>query len=428
VGSLSTAGAYDLIHTAIDTGLDKDEEDNLMKNLMVCFFALVLLFALTASAQERGADLVKAVPERRVALVIGNAAYETAPLTNPVNDAKNMADALESFGFNVTRRNNLKRDEMEDAIRAFGKKLGSSDVVLFYYAGHGLQLNQVNYLVPVDAKVENEADVEADCIAAGLVLEQIKRARSTINIVILDACRNNPFLRRLRSVERGLARMGAPRGTLIAYSTQLGSVADDGPGRNGLYTQELLKFMPTPGLKVQDVFNKVRESVLKLTGNRQEPWEETSLVGEFYFVEPPPSPSPTLTVSPDELLDIIKSAQQSKVRESIGIYKGENFDYDMLKEFKEQNVPQLVTERLKHNSYFIDVVLAIKQMRTGAREKLLSEGMRTYKKTWNELGRISPEGQTEAGQEAERLLAQAIVDLVKELYNLPAERLDALRK
>lgn len=399
-----------------------------MKNLMACSFALVLLFALTASTQERGADLLQTAPERRVALVIGNGTYESAPLPNPVNDAKDMARTLRGFNFDVSYWENLKRDEMEDAIRAFGKKLGSSDVVLFYYAGHGLQLNQVNYLVPVDAKVESEADVEANCIAAGLVLEQIKRARSTINIVILDACRNNPFLRRLRSVERGLARMSAPGGTLIAYSTRPGSMADDGPGRNGLYTQELLNFMPTPGLKVQDVFNKVRESVLKLTGNRQEPWEETSLVGEFYFVEPRPSPSPTPTVSPDELLEIIKSAQRPEVRESFGVYKGENFDEDMLKEFKKQNVPQLVTERLKHNSYFIDVVLAIKQMRPGAREKLLSEGMRTYKKTWKELGKISPEGQTDAGQEAERLIAQAIVDLVKELYTMPTEKLNALRK
>jgi hypothetical protein len=186
--------------------------------------------------------------------------------------------------------------------------------------------------------------------------------------------------------------------------------------------------MGTPGLKVQDVFDKVRESVLELTGGKQEPWEETLLVGGVYFFEPRPSPGPTSIVSPDELLGIITSEQRSKVRESINIYDGQNFSNDMLKEFKEQNVPRLVTERLKHNNDFIDIVLAIKQMGSGAREKLLSDGMRTRRKMWAELGKISPEGETEAGREAEQLIAQAIVDLIRELYKLPAEKLDALRK
>jgi len=395
-----------------------------MKN-MAYSFALVLLFALTASAQERGADLVKAAPERRVALVIGNATYETAPLTNPVNDAKKMADALEGFGFDVTLRNNLKRDEMENVIRAFGEKLRTSEVALFYYAGHGLQVSKVNYLVPVDAKVETEGAVKRECISAEFVLEQMEGPRDRTNIMILDACRNNPFTRGLRSVERGLAPMDAPIGTLIAYATKSGSVTPD----DSLFTRELLRFMRVQGLEVQDVFKKVRASIWGLTKDQERmPRVETSLVGDFYFVEPQPSTSPTPTVDPKELLEIIQSTQRSEVRESWGKWMGENFSDEDLKTFREKNVPQSVTERLKHNSYFIDVVLAIKRMRPGDREKLLDDGKRTRRKTWAELGGISREAQTEAGRQAEELLAQAIVNLVRELYKLPDEKLDALRK
>lgn len=402
-----------------------------MKNLIAYAFALAFLFTSTASAQERDAGAAKTAPGRRVALVIGNGAYETAPLANPVNDAKDMASALRECHFTVTHLENLNKAEMEAAIRAFGEKLGNSDVVLFYYAGHGLQVNQVNYLVPVGAKIEREGDVKRECISAEFVLEQVEGSRNRTNIMILDACRNNPFPRGVRSDERGLAPMDAPIGTLIAYATKPGSVTPDGPGRNGLYTQELLKFMRVPGLEVHDVFQKVRASVWGLTQDQerpQMPWVETSILGEFYFVKLRPSPSPPPPASPDDLLRIIKSEQQAEVRESTGVFSGQNFSDDDLKKFREDNTPRSVAERLRHNGHFIDVVLAIKRMEPGAREKLLAEGMRTYKKTWAQLGRIGPEGQTEAGQEAERLIAKAVVNLVKELYSLSAEKLDALRK
>jgi len=402
-----------------------------MKNLTASTFALLFLFALTAPAQGRVAGVANTVTERRVALVIGNGAYEAAPLKNPINDARDMASTLRDLGFGVTYGENLKLKEMEAAISAFGNKARGSDVSLFYYAGHGFQVKQVNYLVPVDARFEREADVALECIPAGSVLEQMESPGNRINIMILDGCRNNPLPRSLRSVERGLARMDAPKGTLIAYATKPGSVTDDGSGRNGLYTGELLKFMRVPGLKVQDVFYKVRASVVGLTETRAEPqvpWEETSLVGEFYFVEPRPSSTPTSTVSHDELLEIIKSQQQSEVKLSYGKYSGQNFSDEDLKAFNEKNTPRVVTERLRQDGHFIDVVLAIKRMEPGPRQRLLGIGLQTYKKTWAELGRISPEGQTEAGQEAERLIAKAIVNLVKELYNLPAEKLEGLRR
>jgi hypothetical protein len=401
-----------------------------MKNLMACSFALVFSFALTASAKGHGADAAKPSAARRAALVIGNAAYATAPLANPINDARDMAETLRDLGFDVFHGENMKLKEMKDAIRDFGNKSRHSDVSLFYYAGHGLQVNQLNYLVPVDAKLEREAQVEYECIPAGLVLAQMEGAGSRANIIILDACRDNPFPRGFRSGERGLARMDAPGGTLIAYATKPGFTADDGPNRNGLYTQELLKFIRVPGLKVQDVFYKVRASVVGLTEAKpkpQVPWEETSLVGDVCFVEPCQPAVITSTVSPEELLVVIKSQQQSEVKESYGEYRGQNFSDEDLKAFKEKNTPQAVAERLRRDGHFIDVVLAIKRMEPGARQQLLGVGVQTYRKTWAELGRMSREGQTEAGQEADRLIAKAIVDLVKELYNLPVEKLEKLR-
>jgi hypothetical protein len=403
-----------------------------MKNLVAVSLSLALLFTLVASAQERNVGLKTTYSEQRVALVIGNADYETAPLKNPVNDAQDMASALGKSGFDVTYLKNLSLKDMKLAIQAFGQKLRNGGAGLFYYAGHGLQVNQINYLVPVDAKIQSAAEVEFECIDAGFVLAQMENAGNRINVMILDACRNNPFTRRFRSAARGLARMDAPSGILIAYATKPGSIAGDGDKRNGVYTQELLRFMRVPGLKIQDVFYKVRESVSKLTEANPEPqvpWEETSLIGDFYFEPPtPPVPVPTSTVSADELLEIIKTQQRLNVKESWGVNMGQNFSNDDLKVFKEKNVTQAITESLRHDDYFIDVVLAIKGMASTPRQKLLGDALKTYKKSWAEFGCINREAQTEAGQEAERLIANAIVRLVNELYTLPVEKLNALRK
>jgi TonB family protein len=220
---------------------------------------------------------------KRLALVIGNSAYPNAPLKNPVNDAQDIAAALRALGFEVISRENVNQNEMKRAIREFGEKIRGAAVGLFYYAGHGVQVKGENYLVPVDAKVESEQEVEYECVKAGFVLAQMDAARDSMNIVILDACRNNPFVRSFRSESKGLAQMDAPSGTLIAYATAPGSVASDGAGRNGLYTQELLKQMRTSGLGIEDVFKRVRISVRAATQQRQTPWESSSLVGDFYF-------------------------------------------------------------------------------------------------------------------------------------------------
>ncbi|MDQ3802770.1 MAG: caspase domain-containing protein [Acidobacteriota bacterium] len=221
--------------------------------------------------------------ERRVALVVGNGSYKVGPLRNPVNDARDMARVLRELGFEVLYQEDAGLGDMKRAVREFAGKIRDGGVGLFYYAGHGVQVKGINYLVPVNAEVEREVDAEDECLDAGFVLRQMEDARSRVNILILDACRNNPFARSFRSRERGLALMDSPRGTLIAYATAPGSVASDGEGRNGIYTEELLRHVRTPGLSVEDFFKRVRVSVLNRTQGQQTPWESSSLTDSFYF-------------------------------------------------------------------------------------------------------------------------------------------------
>ncbi|MBU1231094.1 MAG: caspase family protein [Proteobacteria bacterium] len=221
--------------------------------------------------------------ERRVALVIGNGAYPTAPLKNPVNDARDMANALKSLGFEVIARENAGLRQMEDALDEFWKSLKRGGTGLFFFAGHGLQVKGVNYLVPVDARISVEQDVKSLCLDAGRVLGRMENAGNGLNIVLLDACRNNPFARSWRSADSGLAKMDAPTGTLIGYATAPDSVAADGSGRNGVYTQHLLREMRVPGQTIENAMKKVRIGVLNDTGRKQTPWESSSLTGDFYF-------------------------------------------------------------------------------------------------------------------------------------------------
>lgn len=255
-----------------------------MKRRFLLAFVGVVLLVSIAGAQDRRLA-VNPPAARRVALVIGNGTYMAAPLKNPVNDARDIAQALRDLGFDVEYGENLGRNDMKRSIRAFGERLrGASDVALFYFAGHGVQVKGVNYLIPIDARVEREEEVEYEGVEAGFVLAQMEADTSRVNIVILDACRNNPFARSFRSASNGLAALDAPSGTLIAYATGPGSTASDGDARNGLYTQELLKHMRVPGLSVEEVFKRVRISVRAQTRGRQTPWESSSLTGDFRFI------------------------------------------------------------------------------------------------------------------------------------------------
>lgn len=238
---------------------------------------------------------------RRVALVIGNAGYKSvAPLKNPVNDATDVAAALKNLGFEVTLGTDLEQREMKRLIREFGQKLKSGGTGLFYYAGHGVQLRGFNYLIPVNAEIASEADIDDLAVNLNLVLGLLDEAGNDLNIIVLDACRNNPFARSVRSAADGLAQVNAPTGTLVAYSTAPGSVAHDGANRNGTYTEALLKQMRVPNLNITEMFQEVRKQVRQQTGGKQVPWESSSLEGNFYFAGRSATPlAPPVTLNAD---------------------------------------------------------------------------------------------------------------------------------
>lgn len=239
---------------------------------------------LTASLTVRYVKPPVVTLDKRLALVIGNADYPgTNKLSNSVNDATDMAVALRKLGFDVLEFTNLDKRGMMRAINTFGEKLRDYQVGLFYYAGHGVQYDNYNYLVPLDAKPDNRDDIQFDCLLADRILAKMDEARTRTNIIVLDACRNDPFERGRGTGNGGLASMNAPIGSVIAYATAPGKTAADGNGRNGLYTAALLKALQTPGLTITQLFQQVRSEVVRQTNYRQVPWETTSLTGDFYF-------------------------------------------------------------------------------------------------------------------------------------------------
>lgn len=228
----------------------------------------------------------------RVALVVGNAAYAQAPLQNPVNDARAIAGKLEALGFQVILRENIRQQEIGPSLREFRSRLTPGAEALFFYAGHGVQIRGVNYLPAVDARIVGEDDVPTQSLELGKVLEAMEESKSRLNLVFLDACRNNPYLRRFRSQEAGLARVNAPSGTILSFATRPGSVATDGDGRHGLYTEHLLSAMNEPGIPIERVLKKVLAGVRQATGGQQEPWAEGGIEGEFYFLPPAAEAAP----------------------------------------------------------------------------------------------------------------------------------------
>src|SRR5262245_36441894 len=269
-----------------------------------CLFALVAVDSLPALSsiddrqeQQRGVGVQ--ATERRIALVIGNAAYTVAPpLGNPVNDARDMAEALKQVGFEVISGENLSQQAMDDKIRQFGEKLREGGVGLFYYAGHGVQADGENYLIPVDADIRDGTELKYKTVHVGLVLGRMEEAKNRLNIVILDACRDNPYRSFARSSSGGLAVITVTRGQIyISYATAANSTAADGNERNGLFTGELLGQIDRPGLTLQEVFMNVRAGVLTKSGGKQVPFDYSSMVEKFYFV--PPAESPTDAPSVD---------------------------------------------------------------------------------------------------------------------------------
>ncbi len=254
------------------------------------------LAALDAAPAPRPAAptavIASAVPGRRVALVIGNSAYQGAPaLDNPRRDAAAIASTLKAVGFQTVRlEGDLAREKLIDALRSFAREAASADWAVIYYAGHGLEVGGTNYLVPVDAKLESDRDVQYEAVALEQVLGAVEGAKK-LRLVILDACRDNPFVSRMkrtvasRSIGRGLARVEPDGGTLVAYAAKGGEIALDGSGGNSPFVSALLKHLPTPGLEIGKLFRQVRDDVLAATGRKQEPFVYGSLPGEdFFFV------------------------------------------------------------------------------------------------------------------------------------------------
>ncbi len=251
--------------------------------------------------------LVSAVPaaaEKRVALVVGNSAYRNvARLDNPLNDAVLMAETLSSLGFTLVggrAQVDLDKQAMDKAIQNFGRQVQGADVALFYYAGHGVQVSGANYLVPVSANPTREADVDFQMVDVNLVLRQMRGSGTRLNMVILDACRNNPFgVRGLRASNGGLAQMRAPEGTLISYATQPGNVARDGTNGHSPFTRALASTITRAGLDIFQTFNQVGLIVKRETGGAQQPWVSSSPIdGTFYFVAPAPAAeSPQVVVT-----------------------------------------------------------------------------------------------------------------------------------
>jgi hypothetical protein len=222
---------------------------------------------------------------KRIALVIGNAKYQISPLKNPINDANDISIALKQSGFEVIDVRDANLQQMRSSVRNFGDRLLNSDVGLVYYSGHGIESKGRNYFIPVNTDIQRDDEIADQALDVNLILDKMTTAGKGVNILIVDACRNDPFTRSFRTTSRGLAAMDAPKGTIIAYSTSPGKVASDGDpkARNSPYTKHLLAAMQVPNRPIELVFKEVRRNVQNDTKNEQTPWENTSLSGDFYF-------------------------------------------------------------------------------------------------------------------------------------------------
>ncbi len=258
-----------------------------LRSLVSLLFFIYLLVTATEGSCER------------YALVIGNGDYRDAPLKNPVNDARAMSDALDEVGFVVKTMNNATKREMQRAVERFSSRLSQNDKAVFFYAGHAIQANNENYLLPLGVSIVEDINVEKAFVKVTDIIN--KMSKSDISIVVLDACRTNPYsdyylqnngvlTRSYRGIgvkpKAGLAPTKRAMGTLIAYSTDIGNVAYDGRNSNSVFTQNLVKYLKIPGLPVENVFKKVRVAVERATDGKQTPWDSSSITGDFYFVEP----------------------------------------------------------------------------------------------------------------------------------------------
>ncbi len=222
----------------------------------------------------------------RVGLVIGNSSYRDNPLKNPANDAKAIAESMSGLGFNLKLLVDAGLPEMTQAVSAYAERLAKDKAVgFFYYAGHGVQLAWRNFLIPVDANIAQLDDIPQKAFELNALLTGLTKASNPMNIIVLDACRDNPFGTRVLAQQKGLSQFDAPPGSFLAYATSPGNTASDGSGSNGLFTENFLKELRKPEAKIEDVFKRVRLNVRLESKGQQVPWESTSLEDDFYFVQ-----------------------------------------------------------------------------------------------------------------------------------------------
>jgi Caspase domain len=286
-----------------------------MKKLS-CLPRQLLITALCATGLLTFSATAQAPNDVRIALIIGNSAYPgNMALANPSNDAKDMAATLRSMGFGVIEVRDASREQMTAAIERANKALnGKQGVGMLFYAGHGLQLDWRNYMVPVDAKLNSAKDVPANTVDIEVVMNAFKSAGNRMSIVVLDACRDNPFADGKTASGKGLAPLDAPTGTFLAYATAPGNVAADGSGKNGLYTGFLLRELQRPSARIEDVFKRVRFAVRQASNGAQIPWEATSLEDDFVFNSG------------------IKTAVKLSEAEKENLFDSENTDWDKIKD------------------------------------------------------------------------------------------------
>jgi len=296
---------------------------------LLCF-SLILFRSLSEAADDQASKAVRRsssesvtpIDQKRVALVIGNSDYKVGPLQNPAHDAEDISDVLRTLGFAVQTKTNVNQPQMEEAVDKFVQEIQNGDVALFYFSGHGIQVRGDNYLIPLGDSIKSETDVRYKTVNAGLILGKMEESRNRANIVILDACRNNPFKGLFRSASVGLSKMDAPKGTFIAYATSPDSVAADGTGRNSPYTKHLMEALKVKDIPIEQAFKIVARAVNKETGGQQTPWILSSLLDDFYCnpsygasspaPEPPRSTASTSSVPTDYKEQLEREKRESE--------------------------------------------------------------------------------------------------------------------
>ncbi len=310
-------------------------------------FFVLLSFMITATslcfaAEEQTSRAIRrdtSDPAKKFALVIGNKDYKDSPLRNPVNDAEDISAVLKGLGFRVQTKTNANRRQMDEAIKEFVQKVQNGDVALFYFSGHGAQVKGENYLLPVGTSIKSESDVVYDAVPVGRILGKLEESKNRINIVILDACRNNPF-KGFRSAGQGLSPVDAPVGTFIAYATAPGSVAVDGTGRNSPYTKHLIQALKTEGVNIDNAFRQVLRGVRQETDGKQNPWVSSCLPDEFYFNGSSPSPSSGVPSEPGK-----PENEQAKARDAERLAALEKDRQEKTKREQNQEFTQLLEAR-----------------------------------------------------------------------------------